>query len=70
MDEFCQRFVGQTIEVLCEEYDEESQTWVGRCYADSPDIDGEVRFEGLGREGEFIPVTITAAEDGILYGES
>ena len=70
MDDFCQRFVGQTLEVLCEEYDEESQTWVGRSYADSPDIDGEVRFEGLGREGDFVPVRITAAEDGILYGES
>ena len=70
MDAFCQSFVGQTLEVLCEEYDEESRTWVGRCYADSPDIDGEVRFEGLGREGEFVQVSITAAEDGILYGES
>ena len=70
MDAFCSRFIGRTLEVLCEEYDEEDQVWVGRCYADSPDIDGEVRFSGLGREGDFVPVTITAAEDGILYGES
>lgn len=69
MDEFCQSFVGKTIRVLVTDYDEESQQWVGRCYADSPDIDGEVYFEGTAREGEFSEVLITAAEDGILYGE-
>ena len=69
MDEFCQRFVGQTLRVLVESYDEEEQCWVGRSYADSPDIDGEVHFEGLAHEGDFSEVLITAAEDGILYGE-
>ena len=69
MDEFCQSFVGRTIRVLVTDYDEESRQWVGRCYADSPDIDGEVYFEGYAREGEFSEVRITAAEDGILYGE-
>ena len=69
MDAFCQRFVGQTIRVLAESYDEDEQCWVGRSYADSPDIDGEVRFDGLAREGEFSDVLITDAEDGILYGE-
>ena len=69
MDDFCQSFVGKTIRVLVTDYDEESQQWVGRCYADSPDIDGEVYFEGCAKEGEFSDVHITAAEDGILYGE-
>ena len=69
MDAFCQRFVGQTIEVLVTDYDEEEQCWVGRSYADSPDIDGEVRFDGVCREGDMVSVTITEAEDGILYGE-
>lgn len=69
MDAFCQRFVGQTIDVLVTDYDEEEQCWVGRSYADSPDIDGEVRFDGVCREGEMVNVTITEAEDGILYGE-
>ena len=69
MDDFCRSFVGKTIRVLVTDYDEESQQWVGRCYADSPDIDGEVYFEGGAREGEFSEVLITAAEDGILYGE-
>ena len=69
MDEFCQSFVGKTIEVLVTDYDEDEQCWVGRSYADSPEIDGEVRFDGACREGDMVRVTITAAEDGILYGE-
>ena len=69
MDEFCQSFVGSTLRILTERYDEDEQRWVGRSYADSPDIDGEVHFEGFAREGEFSEVRITAAEDGILYGK-
>ena len=69
MDEFCEGFVGQTLRVLVERYDEDEQRWVGRSYADSPGIDGEVHFEGFAREGEFADVRILAAEDGILYGE-
>ena len=69
MDDFCQSLVGRTLRVLVEGYDEESRQWFGRCYADSPDIDGEVYFEGYAKEGEFAEVAITAAEDGYLYGE-
>ena len=68
MDDFCQSFVGKTIRVLCESYDEDARRMIGRCYADSPDIDGQVLFDG-GREGEIVDVRITYAEDGILYGE-
>ena len=69
MDEFCESFIGKTIRVLCEYYDEEEQCFVGRSYADSPDIDGQVCFSGMCREGEMADVLITDAEDGILYGE-
>ena len=69
MDAFCQSFVGKTIPVLVTDYDEEEQCWIGRSYADSPDIDGEVHFDGASREGDMALVRITAAEDGILYGE-
>ena len=68
MDDFCQSFVGKTIRVLCESYDEELQRMTGRCYADSPEIDGQVLVDG-GREGEIVDVRITYAEDGMLYGE-
>ena len=69
MDEFRQSFVGRTIPVLVTDYDEEEQCWVGRSYADSPDIDGEVRFDAVCREGDMVQIRIRAAEDGILYGE-
>ncbi|MBR7074220.1 MAG: 30S ribosomal protein S12 methylthiotransferase RimO [Oscillospiraceae bacterium] len=68
MEAFCQSFVGKTIDVLCEGFDEESQNYYGRCYADSPDIDGQVFYEGFGREGEIQRVVIDETEDGLLYG--
>ena len=70
MDEFCASFIGKTLDVLCEGYDEESGQWYGRSYADSPEIDGQVFFEGEGREGELVPVLIDSAEDGLLYGRT
>ncbi len=69
MEDFCQSFLGKTIPVLYEYYDEEEQYMVGRSYADSPDIDGQVLFSGCCKEGEIVNVRITATEDGLLYGE-
>lgn len=69
MDEFCSGFVGRTIRVLCDGYDEESSLKTGRSYADSPDIDGQVLFSGTAAEGDMTDVLIQSAEDGILYGE-
>ena len=68
MEDFCRSFVGKTIDVLCEGFDEESGLWYGRSYADSPDIDGQVLFSGPGREGEMQKVLIDSTEDGLLYG--
>lgn len=69
MDEFCSGFVGRTIRVICDGYDEESGLKTGRSYADSPDIDGQVLFSGTAAEGDMTDVLIQSAEDGILYGE-
>mgnify|MGYP004628016325 CR=1 FL=1 len=69
MDEFCSGFVGRTIRVLCDGYDDESGLKTGRSYADSPDIDGQVLFSGTAAEGDMTDVLIQSAEDGILYGE-
>ena len=70
MDEFNASLVGKTLEVLCLDYDENEQMWVGRRCYDSPDIDGLVFFEGNGGEGKILDVTITAvSEDGNLIGE-
>ena len=68
MEDFCRSFVGRTIDVLCEGLDEESGRYYGRCYADSPDIDGQVLYEGTGRVGELQRVSIDETEDGLLYG--
>ena len=68
MEEFCEGFVGRTLDVLCDGYDEESGLYTGRCYADSPDIDGQVLFEGPAEEGVILKVSIDSTEDGLLYG--
>lgn len=68
MDDFCAGFVGKTIRVLCEGYDNESELHYGRSYADSPDIDGQVMFSGNTAEGEMTDVYIDSTEDGILFG--
>ena len=67
MDEFCDAFVGTTLRVLCTGFDGAYCT--GRSYADSPDIDGTVYFEGDCRPGDFAAVRITGVTDGELYGE-
>lgn len=70
MDEFNASLIGKTLEVLCLDYDEDSQMWVGRSCYDSPDIDGLVFFDGDGGEGNIVYVNITAvADDGNLIGE-
>ena len=69
MEAFCEGLVGKILDVLCEGYDEESGMYYGRSYADSPEIDGQVLFDGPGREGEIQPVYIESTEDGLLYGQ-
>lgn len=71
LDEYNDSRLGTEVEVLCEGFDEEYGAYIGRTYADSPDIDGHVWFTappGI-REGDFIPVRLTGLEDGNLTGE-
>lgn len=63
MEEFCRSQLGKTLRVLCEGYDEEQKMFFGRSYADSPDIDGLVFFDGAGCEGNIVDVKITAITD-------
>ncbi len=49
VDDWCESMMGQVVEVLCEGYDDETELYYGRSYADSPGIDGLVHFEGGGR---------------------
>jgi len=68
MDEWSRNFVGKTIRVLCEGYDDETGLEFGRSFADSPDIDGIVFFSGECPAGEFTDVEITEIADGEWIG--
>ena len=70
MDDWCASFIGKTMEVLVDGYDEEMEQFYGRTYADSPDIDGRVWIasEEPLREGDFITVTIDGCIEGDLSG--
>ena len=63
-------FVGKDLKVICEGYDEVSECFYGRSYADAPDIDGKVYFSSPKRvrEGEFVTVHITEVLDYDLLG--
>ena len=70
MDDYNASFIGKTMEILVDGYDEEFEQFYGRTYADSPDIDGRVWIasdEPL-REGTFVTVTIEGCVDGDLTG--
>ena len=67
MDDYYASRVGETLKVLCIGVDGAYRT--GRSYADSPDIDGTVYFEGDCMPGSFADVRITGLMDGELTGE-
>lgn len=71
MDKWNESRLGTVMEVLCEGFDPDMGCWVGRTYADSPDIDGHVFFTAAGEvpAGEFVNVRITGMSDGDLTGE-
>ena len=56
-----QSYVGKTLDVLIEGYDEEQHIAIGRSYRDAPEIDGLVFIEGTAEIGEIVPVRITGA---------
>ena len=68
LDNYNESLLDTETEVLCEDYD--GNYHYGRTYADSPGIDGTVRFTS-GREiapGEFVRVLLLGTEDGELVG--
>lgn len=70
MDEYNAAQIGKTLEVLVDGYDEETEQFFGRTYADSPDIDGRVWIasDEPVREGQFVMVKIDGSRDGDLTG--
>ena len=71
MDAFNEERLGETAEVLCEGFDREMGCFVGRTFADSPEIDGHVYFTAAGEipPGTFVHVRLTDTVDGDMMGE-
>ena len=71
MDEWNEEMQGEVLEVLCEGFDGQSMCYVGRSWAESPDIDGRIYFtaEDEPEAGTFVRVRITGVMDGELTGE-
>jgi len=67
MDDYYESRIGRTFKVLCT--GEDGAYLTGRSYADSPDVDGTVFFEGNCLPGDFAEVKITGLMDGELVGE-
>ncbi|MDO9130902.1 MAG: 30S ribosomal protein S12 methylthiotransferase RimO [Anaerolineales bacterium] len=61
-----QSFVGQTLDMLVEGFDEGLS--IGRSYRDAPEIDGLVFAEGQAEIGQILPVRITGAMTYDLAG--
>ncbi len=67
MEDYSGAQIGKRLTVLCTGTEGGYRT--GRSYADSPDVDGTVYFEGDCTPGEFCTVQITGLMDGELLGE-
>jgi ribosomal protein S12 methylthiotransferase len=67
MDRYNESRVGTVTTVLAESFD--GACWTGRSYAESPEIDGQIRFTGEDiRLGSFYEVDITSIDDGEPFG--
>ena len=70
MDDYNDRMIGTVTEVICDGFSAEENSYFGRTYADSPDIDGKVWFQSEQPvpTGSFVPVLIDDVYDGELLG--
>lgn len=65
------RYIGQSVEVLCDGIDYEKNCFVGRTYFQAPDIDGKVYFNAAeAMQGERYLVKIERADAYDLYGKT
>lgn len=71
MDQFNESRLGSVTEVLCDGFDTQAMAYMGRSWAESPGIDGNIYFtaERDVQPGEFVPVRVTGIMDGDLTGE-
>ncbi|MCY2975891.1 MAG: 30S ribosomal protein S12 methylthiotransferase RimO [Planctomycetota bacterium] len=71
--EWCSSQVGTTMDILIDKpFDVDKNVWIGRSYADAPDVDSSVFVTGQAgaviNEGDIIPVEIVAFKDYDLVG--
>lgn len=71
IDEYNAACLGGVREVLCEGFDHQAQRYVGRSYAESPGIDGNLYFtsEEEVEPGTFVSIRLTGVMDGEITGE-
>lgn len=69
MERWEQSLVGKVVEAICDEWDESAGAFSGRCYFDSPGIDGSALIYGDARVGDIVKIKILSAECGELTGE-
>ncbi|HOV33413.1 MAG TPA: 30S ribosomal protein S12 methylthiotransferase RimO [Candidatus Hydrogenedens sp.] len=69
--EFNKSRIGKEYKALVEDYDIEKKLWIGRSYAEAPEVDGIIWIHSQQplQIGEFCNVKITGAEIYDLYGE-
>ena len=70
MDDYNTAMIGKKLEILVDGYDQESEQYYGRSFADSPDIDGKVwiAVDEPISEGSFVTVCIDGLVEGDLSG--
>lgn len=71
MSENSKKFIGKTINVICEGFDRYAECFFGRSKADAPEVDGKVFFVAEGAKpkiGDIIKVEITDTLDCDLMG--
>jgi ribosomal protein S12 methylthiotransferase len=68
--EYGDSLVGYELDVLIDDQID-ADTWVGRTFADAPEIDGSIYVHGAGLNcGEFLPVQIESRQDYDLIGSA
>ncbi len=70
IDDYNLSRIHETLDVLCEGWDNDSRLYFGRTYADSIEVDGKVYFssESPVQAGEFVPVRIENSLGADLEG--
>lgn len=68
--DWAEQMVGYELDVIIDEPTEDPNVWIGRSYADAPEIDANIFVHGEGLEvGDIVPVEILQANEYDLIGQ-